>query len=131
LSGNIYAFYATSGFTQPSILLRDFRMNREEKEYIAKVINYFSGANIVTPKKINDHVATVAYEALQRVRTCSAAVDMVPRPTYSSPGIKYIVKELVGIGKRIAKNGDDIYYICKLAVSDAYRTKIRLSLIGL
>jgi hypothetical protein len=106
-------------------------MDMNEKEYVATVINYFSDANIVTPDRVNEHVATVAYEALQGASMCSAAMDIVPRPTYSTPGIRYIVKKLVSIGKRIAERDDGIYYICKLAVTDAYRTKIKLSLIGL
>jgi hypothetical protein len=106
-------------------------VDEDEKEYVAAVINYFSDSNMITPNRVNEHVAEVAYEALRGASMCSAAMDIVPRPTYSRPGIRYIVKELVGIGKRVAEGDDDIYYICKLAVADVYRTKIRLALIGL
>jgi hypothetical protein len=106
-------------------------MDMNEKKYVAEVINYFSNSNMVTPDKVNDHVARAAYEALRAASLCSAAMDMVPRPTYGRPGINYIIKQLVGIGKRIEERGEGIYYICKLAVTDAYKTKIRLSLIGL
>jgi hypothetical protein len=106
-------------------------MDMSEKEYVAVVINYFGDAELVTPDQVNEHVASVAYEALQSAAICSAAMDMVPRPTYGLPDMKYIVKQLVDIGKRIAERDGGIYFICKLGVTDAYITKIKLSLIGL
>jgi hypothetical protein len=105
-------------------------MDMSEKEYVAKVINYFCGTNMVTPDRVTDSVAAVAYEALQGANTCWAAMDMVPRPTYKRPGLKYIVKQLVGIGKRIAEGDDDIYYLCKLTITVKYRSIIRLALAG-
>jgi hypothetical protein len=60
-------------------------MDIVEKEYVAKVINCFSDANIVTAERVNDRVATLAYKALQGASMCSAAMDIVPRPTYSVP----------------------------------------------
>ncbi|MEJ2455448.1 MAG: hypothetical protein P8103_15005 [Candidatus Thiodiazotropha sp.] len=106
-------------------------MNKKEKEYVASVINNFSNSNMVTPDKVNDHVVAAAYEALHAASTCSAAMDIMPRPTYSRPGVSYIVKELVGIGKRIKERGEGIYHICRVVISADYRTKIRLALGGL
>jgi hypothetical protein len=104
-------------------------MEMSEKEHVAKVINYFAGTNMVTPDKINERVATVAYEALQGAKTCSVAMDMVPRPTYAKPDMKCIIKQLKGISKRLATN-DEIYFICKLAIKVKYRSIIRLALAG-
>ncbi len=105
-------------------------MDIDEKKYIAIVINYFSDSNMVTADIVNDHVAEVAYAALRGATMCSTAMDIVPRPTYTVPGIKYIVKQLVGIGKRIAEQNDGIYYICKLVTTAKFRTEMRLALIG-
>jgi hypothetical protein len=105
-------------------------MNMDEKTHVAAVINYFCGSKMVTPDRINEHVATVAYETLLGAKTCSAAMDMVPRQTYSRPGIRYIIKQLIGINKRIASGDDGIYFICKLAMKAKYRPIIRLALSG-
>lgn len=105
-------------------------MDMNEKEYVAIVINNFSDYNMVTANMVNDHVAEVAYAALRGATMCSTAMDIVPRPTYSVPGIRYIVKQLVDIGKRIAEHNDGIYYICKLVTTAKFRTEMRLALIG-
>ena len=105
-------------------------MDMSDKMHVAKVINYFSGTNMVTPDKVNEHVATVAYEVLQGANMCSNAMDMVPRPGYAKPNIKYIIKQLKGISKRIALNDGEIYFICKLAIKAKYRSIIRLALTG-
>jgi hypothetical protein len=66
-------------------------MDIVEKEYVVKVINYFSDANIVTAERVNNRVATLAYKALQDASMCSAAMDIVPRPTDSAPNITRII----------------------------------------
>jgi hypothetical protein len=106
-------------------------MTKDEKKYISEVVNYFWGPNLIAPDRVNEHVATVVYEVLSKANTCSAAMDMVPRPTYVKPGINYIVKQLTGIGKRIATGGSGIYYICKVVISANYEFKIKLALRGL
>lgn len=105
-------------------------MDMNEKTYVAAVINYFSGTEMVKPSKINEDVARVAYEALQGARICSAAMDLVPRPTMGKPGIKYIIKQLVGIGKRIASGDEGVYYVCKISVAIKYKSMIRIALSG-
>jgi hypothetical protein len=106
-------------------------MDTQDKKYVADVINYFWGPNLVTSAQINQHIATVTYEALTQANTCSNAMDLVPRPTYSKPNITYIIKQLSGIGKRIVSGDSDIYNVCKITVSASYRNKIRLALMGL
>ncbi|MCU7853837.1 MAG: hypothetical protein KZQ80_16680 [Candidatus Thiodiazotropha sp. (ex Monitilora ramsayi)] len=106
-------------------------MDKEDKKYIAEVINYFWGPNLITPDRVTEHVATVAYEALSSANSCSDAMDMVPRPTYVRPSMKYIIKQLTGIGKRVATGGSGIYYICKVVISASYEFKIKLALNGL
>ncbi len=104
-------------------------MDMSEKERVAAVINYFCGTNMVTPDRINESVAIVAYEALQGAKMCSTAMDMVPRPTYAKPDLKYIIKQLKGISKRLATD-DEVYFVCKLAIKAKFRSIIKLALAG-
>ena len=106
-------------------------MDSQDKKYVAEVINYFWGPNLVTPDRITDHVANAAYEALESANKCTAAMDMVPRPTYSKSGLSYIIKQLRNIGKRIASGESGIYYICKLTVTSKYEMRIKLALKGM
>lgn len=106
-------------------------MDTIEKEYVAKVINYFWGQGTTTTHQVNDEAATVAYEALNEAKVCSSSMNMVPRPKYGVIDIKYVVKELVKIGKRIAENDTAIYESCKGAVGVKYKSKILMALMGI
>ncbi|PIE41027.1 MAG: hypothetical protein CSA49_05515 [Gammaproteobacteria bacterium] len=104
-------------------------MDIYEREYVAAVINFFWGPNLVTPHNVNEQAAVVAYEVLEKANVCSDLVDLVPRPTLvASPG--YAVKELAKIGKRIVSGDTAVYNICKSAVGAGYKSAIRIALMG-
>ena len=58
-------------------------------------------------------------------------MDLVPRPSGGKPGISYIVKQVAGIGKNIASGNSQTYYICKLQVSQNFRSEIHMALKGI
>lgn len=105
-------------------------MDVNDKKYVATVINYFWGRNTTTPEGVNEVAALVAYEALEQANVCSSSMDLVPRPTYAKSGIKYVLKQLVGIGKRIQSGDTAIYNSCKGVVGLRYKTKIIMALSG-
>jgi len=103
-------------------------MNYHEKEEVIRVINYIWGQGTATQHNVSTRAAEVAYEALVKVQSCSASMDIVPRPAGGKPAIGYIVKQLVGVGKRIKAGDTNIYYICKKTVALSNRTAIYLAL---
>lgn len=105
-------------------------MDMSEKQDIATLINFFWGSGTATALSVNESAALTAYEALEQANICSSNMDLVPRPGYGALDIKYIVKQLANIGKRIAIGDSAAYNACKSLVSSRYRSKITLSLMG-
>lgn len=105
-------------------------MDVNDKKYVAVVINYFWGRDTTTPAGVNEAAALVAYDALVQANVCSDAMDLVPRPTYAKSGIKYVLTQLAGIGKRIQSGDTAIYNTCKGAVGLRYKSKIVMALSG-
>jgi len=105
-------------------------MDIYEREHISVVVNFFWGKGTATPQTVNEGVAMVAYEALEEARVCSDSMDLVPRPTYGAVGIKWIIKQLAKIGKRILSGDTRIYDTCKGQVAARYRSKILMALMG-
>lgn len=106
-------------------------MDFNDKQNVATVINFFWGHGTTTPEGVNEEAAIVAYEALEQAKVCSKSMDLVPRPTYAKSGIKYVLKQLAGIGKRIKQGDTAIYNSCKGVVALRYRTKIAMALNGI
>ncbi|TBW48515.1 hypothetical protein EZI54_21215 [Marinobacter halodurans] len=106
-------------------------MNSSDREHIAVVVNYFWGAGKARADMVNKDVAAVVYEALEEAQACSAAIDLVPRPTYGLPGISYVVKQVAKIGVRIASGDTQIYQMCRGRVAVNFKLKIERALMGL
>lgn len=106
-------------------------MDSIEREYVAKVINFFWGQGTTTTQQVNSDAAIIVLEALRQARVCSSSMDLVPRPKYGMIDIKHVVKELVKIGKRIAQGDTEIYNSCKGAVGVRYKSKIMMALMGI
>ncbi|MGQ7273985.1 hypothetical protein [Marinobacter sp. V034] len=106
-------------------------MDSSEREHIATVLNYFWGGGTATPHSVNENTASVAYEALEEAQSCSASMDLVPRPVFGRPGIGHAVKEVAKIGKRIASGDTEIYESCRRQVASTYRIKIEMALQGI
>ena len=105
-------------------------MDMSEKQDIAALINFFWGPSTATALSVNESAAQVAYEALEQANICNSNMDLVPRPGYGALDIKYVVKQLADIGKRIAMGDSATYNVCKTMVSARYRSKITLALMG-
>lgn len=80
--------------------------------------------------QINEKVANITYKALEQSRACSNSMDLVPRPGYSRPDIKAVLKELANISRRITNDNAEIYVICKNAIKIKYKTAISMALMG-
>ena len=106
-------------------------MTADERKYLAAVINYFWGAGTVTPAQVNTAAATVAFEALEEAKVCSKSMDLVPRPKYGAVDLKYVIKQLTAVGKRVMANDTKIYLACRSAVGVRYKTRINMAIQGI
>ncbi len=106
-------------------------MDSNQREHVATVINYFWGEDTTAPEHINQGMAAIAFEALEEAQTCSAAMDLVPRPTSGKPGTSYVVKQVAKIGKRIAAGDTQVYESCRQRVAINYRTQMEMAKQGL
>tara|TARA_B100001971_G_C17964065_1_gene418927 strand:+ start:132 stop:479 length:348 start_codon:yes stop_codon:yes gene_type:complete len=104
-------------------------MQSDDREYVAAVINFF-WQGLAQPHSVNENSAKVMYEALTEAQSCTASIDLVPRPTYT-PSINYIIKEISKIGKRIISGDTSLYNMCRDQVAANYKTHIRAALWGL
>ena len=106
-------------------------MESDEREHISVVINYFWGEGTTSPESVNQGMAAIAYEALEEAQSCSAAMDLVPRPISGRPGIKHVIKQVAKIGKRIASGDTQIYETCRQRVAVNFRNKMEMAKQGL
>jgi hypothetical protein len=106
-------------------------MDTYDRQYVSAVINYFWEEGTTTPEAVNEKAAVIAFEALDQANVCSDAMDLVPRPTYGAVDIKYVLKQLAKIGKRVIQGDTAIYNVCKVTVALHYKTKIKMALLGI
>lgn len=106
-------------------------MDYYDREYISAVINYFWGNGTASPQSVNERSAEVVYTAISEAQSCSASMDLVPRPSGGKPGISYIVKQIGKIGKNIISGNTSVYQVCKAKISASYRSEIIMALKGI
>ncbi|SDU15963.1 hypothetical protein [Halopseudomonas salegens] len=105
-------------------------MDFNDRQYATAVINFFWGAGTTTPEGVNEAAVLATYEALEQANVCSDSMDLVPRPAFGRVNIKYALKQLAGIGKRIMQGDDNIYNSCRAVVGVRYKSKIVMALAG-
>lgn len=104
-------------------------MDSQEREYVTAAINYF-WKGLAQPHTVNENAAKIMYEALAEAQSCTASMDLVPRPTYT-PGISYVVREIANIGQRIMSGDTSMYNACRNQVAANYKTYMQSALMGL
>lgn len=104
-------------------------VNHEQREYVAAAVNYFWNG-LAKPHTVNENAAKVIYKALTEVQSCTASIDLVPRPTYTA-SISYIVKEVAKVEKRIVSGNTSAYHMCRDRVAVNYRTFMEAALMEL
>ena len=65
-------------------------MDHSDREYVSAAINFFWGDGTASPESVNERSAEVVYTAVTESQSCSASMDLVPRPSGGKPGIYYI-----------------------------------------
>ncbi|RLK50660.1 hypothetical protein DFR31_0566 [Alkalispirillum mobile] len=106
-------------------------MDCYDREHISAAINYFWGDGTASPQSVNERSAEVVYTAISEAQSCSASMDLVPRPSGGKPGISYIVKQVAKIGKNIVSGDASVYHVCKVQISTSYKSEITMALKGI
>ncbi|MEX2476223.1 hypothetical protein [Marinobacter sp.] len=106
-------------------------MDSNQRQHISTVINYFWGVDTTAPEHVNQGMAAIALEALEEAQSCTAAMDLVPRPVSGKPGASYVVKQVAKIGQRIAAGDTQVYESCRQRVAINYRTQMEMAKQGL
>jgi hypothetical protein len=91
------------------------------------IMEYFFGQEAGN-WRVNDRVMEKLAGMLTRERTCSRAMDLIPRPGFVDQ--TYVRRQLAGTARRI-RSGDHSYRICKEAVSYGWKRRIQLASQGL
>ena len=86
----------------------------DDDAFVIDVLHFFFDERL-RPEQLNDDLRDVAARAVWKATEGSKAMDMVPRPTGSNPGIGWLVKEGVQIAFRTAQN-KCVYEAVRVAV---------------
>ena len=93
------------------------------------ILEFFYGTSEAAQIKINERVVLVIGQMLGSAEQCSRAMDYVPRPSGTKPGLSYILRQLRDIARRV-KNHHGIYVACRNAVANSWRTELRMASMG-
>lgn len=105
------------------------QLNISDQQNLRTIVEAFFGKSNTAHWEMNDQLLEVVTKMVQADKTCSEAMDFVPRPgMYLTP--KDLLKELGKMAKRVL-SGDKSYETCKTAVAYKWRTAADLAAQGL
>jgi len=97
-------------------------MNQEDREFIEDLGRWFYGH---PPSVVNASVGEVLARMLVSVREKSSALDWIPRPPGSVPGVVWLLSQAVQLAWRANHGGS--YQMAVNAVALQYRTEYTLA----
>ena len=101
-------------------------MTNEEKDFIQELAEWFYGTK---PDQVTAEMGEVLSEMLAAVVEKSEALNYVPRPTATRPGLAWLVSEGVMIGFRSQKV--QAYDIAVKTVALQYRSLYEMAKLGI
>lgn len=102
-------------------------LSHEEQEYVRAVGKWFYGH---APTEVNDRLAEVVAEMLQKVVEGSKAMHLVPRPSGGMPGVTWLVSQAVQAWWR-THHEERVYDSVKQAVALGYRSTYAMAEMGI
>lgn len=106
-------------------------MDTFDRNRTAELINFIWGPGTISPNQVNSHVVLLVYKALHETKTCSDAMDWVPRPPTGPTNLSWAVKQLRKAAKRMLSRKDrEVYNICKVGVASIYREPLVMAIMG-
>mgnify|MGYP003564940504 CR=1 FL=1 len=104
-------------------------LTTEEKDKCVKLYKWLYGLD-TDINSWNDEAATILAEAYGKIRECSQKMNCVPRPTLK-PSLFWLFSQVFGAIARNMIHKAMISTTCKNFISNTYKTKIELALLGL
>lgn len=102
--------------------------NTEDKAYIASIANFIFDDSL-TPEQVTDQIADVAASAFLAAVEASKALDKVPRPTGSRPGVFWLVSEGVKMFWR-SSGRQKIYDMARVTAKLKWRSAYEMAKMG-
>lgn len=101
-------------------------MSQEDQDFCRELGEWFYGS---APHTVNNELGEVLAVMLNAVIEKSKALDLVPRPTMSVPGVAWLVSEGVKAAFRVHKA--EAYDMAVKAVALQYRSQYEIAQLGI
>lgn len=101
-------------------------LTQEDIDYIRDLGEWFYGS---PPSSVNHEVGEVLAKMLAAAQEKSDALDLVPRPTMSVPGVTWLISEGVKMAWRSHK--ENMYSIAVKTVALQYRSEYEMAQLGI
>ncbi|MFO0758106.1 MAG: hypothetical protein U0359_16540 [Byssovorax sp.] len=102
-------------------------LTQEEEDYVRNVGRWFYGH---APAQVNEQLAAVVAEMVQKVLEGTNAMHLVPRPTGGMPGALWLVSQGVQAWWRV-HHEDRVYLAVKQSVALGYKSTYAMAEMGL
>lgn len=102
-------------------------MTLEEQEHVRALGRWFYGS---APATVNEEMAALLAEMLEKVLEGSRAMHLVPRPSGGVPGVAWLASNGVRAWFR-AHHEDRVYESVKSAVALSYRSRYTMAELGI
>jgi hypothetical protein len=102
-------------------------LSNEEQEYVRNVGRWFYGQ---APSQVNEALAGVVAEMMQKVIEGTNAMHLVPRPTGGVPGFSWLVSQGVQAWWRV-HHEDRVYLAVKQSVAMGYKSTYTMAEMGI
>ncbi|MFQ6032449.1 MAG: hypothetical protein ACE5K2_05955 [Candidatus Zixiibacteriota bacterium] len=99
-------------------------LDADDKKMVTEILTFFYPDNL--PRSVNDKLADLAARMLYAALKKSKALDLVPRPPGSKPGISWLIKQAVKTFWRKARK-QKIYSIARTSVARDFRSEYELA----
>jgi hypothetical protein len=100
-----------------------------DEQHVRDILKFFYPNN-VPPAQISDEVGRLAAEMLDEALKGSNAMDFVPRPPGTPPGVAWLISQAVQMAWR-AKGKQKIYEAVRRTVALKYRSQYVMAQSGL
>ncbi|WP_298547506.1 hypothetical protein [uncultured Aquimarina sp.] len=101
----------------------------DNDQMVVEILNFFYPRNTISEHDVTDQLGDLAAEMYAEALEASAAMHLVPRPTYT-PSMSWLVKEGVKAFWR-SRGEDEIYESVRVTVALKYKSKHQMSKLGI
>lgn len=103
-------------------------LSPEEESDARRILGVYYPQRDFSLVPVTESVADVMVDMLEATRTCSKALDLVPRPIFIKPGIAYIKRLAKQIIKALTAQNDRIYQICISTTALNYKSILEIAI---